>query len=133
MSIAADIEGGVFVNDSATLLARVVGADGSAITQASLSSAKYSAYLLDYLGKDVESNVTNHQDINCIVAMLIFNALQTDDLWDDYDATGYNLKWVLDVSANQIFTAAGRYYRIEFELTPTSGQVIRVRFKLKTT
>jgi len=129
MANAVDIEGVVFKNGSATLLARVVGADGSAVTQSDISTAKYTAYLLDEDDPDVATAVTGHTDVSVDVASLIYDGLQNDDLWD-VDDTGYNFKHVLDVSSHQVFTIAGRIYRIVFELTPTSGQVILVRFRL---
>ena len=46
-----------------------------------------------------------------------------------YDV-GYNFKHVLDVSEHQAFPTAGRAYRVVYELSPTSGQVILVRFRV---
>jgi hypothetical protein len=129
MASASDIQGVVFKNGSATLLARVVGADASPIAQADLSSAKYTAYLLDDNDADAAVPVAEHADVPVAVASLIYDDLQTDDLWD-VDDDGYNFKHVLDVSSDQVFTIAGRTYRVEFELTPTSGQVILVRFRV---
>ncbi len=63
------------------------------------------------------------------VASLIHNSLQDDDLWD-VDSVGYNFKHVLDVSTQHVFATAGRSYRIVFELNPTTGQVILVRFRV---
>lgn len=130
MANAADIQGTVFKNGSATLLGRVVGADGSAITQSDISSAKYTVYQLDEDDADAGTPIAGHADVAITpVGSLIFDTLQNDDLWD-VDSTGYNFKHVLDVSANQAFAVAGRTYRVAFELTPTSGQVILVRFRV---
>ena len=129
MPNAADIHGAVFKNGSATLLARVVGGDGANIQQADLSSAKYTVFLLDDHDPDVGTPVTGHTDKTVVVASLIYDALQTDDLWD-VDDVGYNLKHILDVGSAQAFATAGRAYRIVFSLTPTSGQVILVRFRV---
>lgn len=132
MADAYDIQGDVHKNSSVTPLARVIGADGSAITQADLSSAKYTAYLLDEHDPDVKTAISGHTDVNVVIADTIFDTLQTDAIWDTgLDATGYNFKHVLDVSTTQIFTIAGRYYLIVFTLTPTSGQIILVRCRLK--
>ncbi len=129
MADASDLHGVVFKNGSATFLARVVGAQGTPITQANIASAKYTAYLLDENDPDTATAITGHTDVVVSVASLVFDSLQTDDLWD-VDATGYNFKHVLDVSTNQAFTTAGRTYRVVFELTPTSGQVILIRFRV---
>jgi hypothetical protein len=129
MADAADIHGVALKNGSVTLLARVVGSNGQAIVQADISSAKYSVYLLDDQDADERTSVSGHADVAVAVADLVFNSLQTGALWT-VDAVGYNLRHVLDVSAKAAFTVAGRRYLVEFELTPGSGQVILVRFRV---
>ena len=129
MADATDIQGTVFKNGSATMLARVVGANGARVVQDDIASAAYTVYLLDEGDPDAGTAVAGHTDVALSVASLIHNNLRTDALWD-VDSTGYNFKHVLDVSANQAFTEAGRSYRIVFRLTPTSGQVILVRFRV---
>ena len=114
----------------ATLVARVLGPDNeTAIKQADLSSAKYTAYLLDDHDPDVQTPIIGHTDVDVDVSGLIFDTLQKDALWGDLDGIGYNFKHALDVSANHVFTLIGRKYRITFTLTPVSGQVIIVRFR----
>jgi hypothetical protein len=129
MAEAADTYGTAFKNGSVTLLARVVGKDGAQILQADIASAKYSVYLLDDQDADSRTAITGHSDVALIVADVIFDTLQNDALWS-VDAIGYNFRHVLDVSANQAFTIAGRRFLVEFELTPSSGQVILVRFRI---
>ena len=73
--------------------------------------------------------VTGHTNVSLTVADVIFNDLQTDLLWT-VDEIGYNLRHVMDVSANPAFTIAGRRFLVEYELTPGSGQVILVRFRV---
>lgn len=129
MADAADIHGTAFKNGSVTLLARVVGADGQPIVQTDIASAKYSLYLLDDQDPDGRTAVAGHTGVSLTVAEVIFNSLQTDALWT-VDEAGYNFRHVLDVSANQAFSLAGRRFLVEFELTPGSGQVILVRFRV---
>jgi len=129
MADASDIHGNVFKNGSATLLARVVGANGVAVTQADIASATYTVYLLDESDPDTATPVTGHTDVALDVASLICDSLQVDDLWD-VDQTGYNFKHTLDVSTHQAFSVAGRTYRAVFRLTPNSGQAILIRFRL---
>ena len=129
MAHAADIFGTVFKNGSAALLARVVGADATPVKQADIASAEYTIYLLEDGDPDAATVVAGHDGVSIDVASLIFDTLQTDSVWD-LDETGYNFKHVLDVSANQAFTIAGRTYRVVFELTPVSGQTILVRFRV---
>lgn len=129
MPSASDIHGTVFKGGSATLLARVVGADGAAVKQADIASASYTVYLLDQEDPDAATPVAGHEDVDVAVASLIYDALQKDALWD-VDSTGYNFKHVLDVSSQEAFPAAGALYRIVFTLTPVSGQDILVRFRV---
>ncbi len=129
MAEAIDIHGSALKNGSVTLLARVVGEDAQPVTQADISSAKYSVYLLDDDDPDSRTAVTGHAGVALVVADLIFDTLQNDDLWT-VDEVGYNLRHVLDVSANQAFAIAGRRYLVEFELTAAAGQVILVRFRI---
>lgn len=134
MPNANDIHGTVYKNRSATLLAKVVGASAAVVTQATIASAKYTAYLLaadPTAAPDTADAITGHTDVTVAVASLIYDTLQTDAVWTK-DGTGYNLKHVLDVGTTQLFTIAGRWYLVEFMLTPTSGQIIPVRFRLLT-
>jgi hypothetical protein len=129
MADASDIHGVVFKIGSATLLARVGGGDGNPIARAQIAQAAYTVFLLDESDPDAAAAVAGHTDVPVAVAGLIYDALQTDALWD-VDQTGYNFKHVLDVSAAAAFAVAGRIYRIEFRLTPVAGQVILVRFRV---
>ena len=129
MADAQDIHGTVFKNGSATLLARVVGAAGAVLTQADLAAVKYSIYLLDDDDADSQTAVTGHAGVTLPVSAVVFDTLQTDALWTK-DAVGYNVKHVLEVAGHPAFAAAGRSYRIVYELTPAAGQVILVRFRV---
>jgi len=129
MGSAADVHGTVFKNGTATLLARVVGGDGQHVTQIDIASVSYSVYLLDDQDADSRTEVSGHTNVALTVADVVFNDLQTDALWTA-DETGYNFRHTLDVSTNPAFTIAGRRYMVEFELTPTSGQAILVRFRV---
>ena len=129
MASAAEIRGTVFKNGSATLLARVVGAAGAALTQSDVSTITYTVALLDDTDPDGETAVDDHEDVSCTVATTISDTLQDDDLWD-VDHEGYNFKHTLDVSENAAFAVAGRSYRITFTITPVAGQVILVRFRV---
>ena len=126
---ASDIYGVVFKNGSATLLARVVGADGAPVTPGQIASAAYTVAILDEHDPDSATPVAGHQGVSVSVAELVSDTLQQDALWD-VDELGYNFKHVLDVSAQPAFPTAGRQYRIQFELTPAAGQVILVRFRV---
>jgi hypothetical protein len=129
MAEAYDIYGTAFKNGSATLLALVVGQSGANIVPADLSAIHYTVYLLDDQDPDRSTAVANHNDVALVAANVVFGTLQTDPLWT-VDATGYNFRHVLSVATHQAFTTAGRNYLVEYRLTPTSGEVIIVRFRL---
>lgn len=129
MADAADIHATAFKNGSLTMLGRVVGEDAQAIVQADIASAKYSVYLLDDDDADSRTGVSGHTNVALTVADIIFNSLQTDDLWT-VDDVGYNFRHVLDVSANQAFAVAGRRYLVEFSLTPNDGQIILLHYRV---
>ena len=129
MPEAIDIHGTAFKNGSVVLLARIVGQNGGNVAQADISAIQYTVYLLDDQNPDNRAAVAGHTTVALAVAEVVLNALQTDPIWTA-DATGYNFRHALDVSAHPAFTVAGRRYLIEYELTPAAGQVILVRFRL---
>ena len=116
-------------NGTATLLARVVGYDGANITQSDISSATYAVWLLDEQDADSRTAVTGHGVTALTVSDIIYNTLQTDSIWTK-DSTGYNFKHTVPISTNQAFAMAGREYLVEYKLTPASGEVIVVRFRV---
>jgi len=132
MAEALDTHGTAFKNGSATLMARIVGPDAGNITQADIDTVAYSVYLLDDQNADNRTSVEGHSSVALTVADVIFDTLQTNAVWT-VDATGYNFLHVLDVSEHQAFAVAGRRYLVEYQLTPTDGQVILVRFRLNVT
>ena len=129
MAEANDIHGTAFKNGSVTLLARVVGASGANIAQTDIGAVQYSVFLLDDQNPDARSAVAGHTGVALPVAVVVFNSLQTDAMWTA-DTIGYNFRHVLDVSAHQAFTVAGRRYLVEYQLTPAVGQVVLVRFRI---
>jgi hypothetical protein len=129
MAEALDIYGAAFKNGSATLLARVVGAGGANITQADVATIRYSVYMLDDQNADNRTPVAGHSQVTLPVYQIVFNSLQTDATWT-VDAMGYNFRHILDVASHAAFPVAGRRYLIEYALTPLSGQVILVRYKI---
>lgn len=127
---ATDTQGVVFKNGTATLMARVVGADAAVINQADISSVSYSIYQLDESNPDALTAISGHDAQALTVNDVLFNSLQLDALWTT-DTVGYNFRHEIDISSDQAFTVAGPYYQVRYELTPTTGQVIVFRFKLR--
>jgi len=129
MADATDIYGKAFRNGSAVLLARVVGGDGVPLVRSDIASAEYSLHELDRDDPDSREPVTGHTAVSLAVEDVVFDGLQTDITWT-MDSMGYNFRHVLAVDTNDAFAIAGRDYLIEFRLTPVTGQVIIVRFRI---
>lgn len=130
MPTAQDTFGAVFKNGAAILLARVVGADGEAVTQSDLSAIRYSVLELDAGLPDSTSAVAGHDNVPLSVGSVVFDTLQTDSLWS-IDATGYNFRHEIDVGAAEAFPTAGVSYQVRYEATPVSGQKMIFRFHLR--
>lgn len=122
----------VFENSSGLLMARVDNWAAGYITQAIFGTAKYTIYLLDKDypdDPDTRTVVENHEDVALTVTDVVFDTLQTDDVWGARDATGYNFKHQIDVKTNQAFEIAGRQYLVVVTLVPTTGQEIVLNFR----
>lgn len=130
MPDAAEIYGIVFQKASATLLARVLGTDGNPITPSQITAARYSVALIDDEDPTSLSPVSGHWDVPVSPTAVVLATLQKDALWD-VDETGYNFRHILDVTQAPAFPEAQRTYRIEYRLTPQTGQEIVVRFRVR--
>jgi hypothetical protein len=130
MPTAHDITGMVFQDASAVLLARVVGSSGTPLAPSSIQSAEYTIFELDETDESVAQPVLGHTQQSLTVNSLLSSSLQHDSLWD-VDAQGYNFRHELDATAHSPFPHAGLFYRVVYKLTPTSGQPIVIRFRLR--
>ena len=129
MADAVATYGTAFTDGSAILMARVVDADAGNIAQADISTITYSVYLLDDSDPTSRTVQTGHDAAELVVADTIYDALQTDSTWTA-DSTGYNFRHVVDRSIKEAFGTAGRNYLVEHTLTPTSGQIILLQFRI---
>lgn len=120
-----DIYATAFKNGTVILRARVYK-DGADITRANIATIAYSIYLLDGGDPDTRTVVTGHDDVSLTVANVIFDTLQSDS-----EASNYNFKHAIPISVNPAFTVAGRNYQAEYVITPTSGEIIIVRFRIE--
>ena len=110
-----DIEHAVVWEDSgATCLSRVVGNDGAAVTQASLTALTYKVF-----DENSATPGTAATSGTLTISEVIYDTLQTGDLWESTDDTGYNFKWQVPAS---VLTTGGHLYRVEFWYDPVSGE-----------
>jgi hypothetical protein len=103
----------VWEDGGATVLARVLGNSGAAITQASLTGISYKVFDLQSATPD-----TAIATGTVTVATSVFDTLQTDAIWSA-DSTGYNFKHAL---AATCFPNGDRTYRVEYLFDPASGE-----------
>lgn len=122
----SDIYAVIQANGTAALSARVLHWDGDDIVAADISTITYTIYSLD--PDDVTSRVAvdGHEAVALTPASIIYDTVQSDE-W----ASNWNFRHIPVVSANQAFTTPGAEYLVEYTLTPASGQVIIVRFRVR--
>lgn len=111
----------VWEDSGAALMARVVGNDAAAITQATVTSIERKTYDLDSA-----TPTTATDETTLTVSTVVFDTLQTDARWTE-DSTGYNLRDDVD---DTIFATGGHRYRVEYVVEPSSGAKFHVVFEV---
>ena len=123
------ITGFVYEFNAVTCLARIVGNDGTNITQASLTGISCAVYGLGSANPDVAVATPT-----VTVSVAVFDTLQTNVIWTT-DTTGYNFKHTVAAGADsdtEPFALGNRPYRIEYLFDPTSGEDFFVVFGPET-
>lgn len=100
----------VYEDGSASIMARLYGGSGTAVTQASLTMITLRQYVAD---TNEEAWVPTYPAISTVV----FDTLQTDARWTK-DATGYNFRQDFDAGT---FVGPDLRYRMEWTFVPASG------------
>ncbi len=118
-----DIQATVFKGGSPRLCAMVY-LNGTAITQADVSTITYTIYELGSRPDD-RTAITGHMDVSLSAADVIYDSLQTDA-----QASKFNYAHQVPVSVHPAYATAGKSYQVEYKVQPTSGQVIIVRFQV---
>ena len=121
--LPSPICGTIWEDSAATLMARVVGADGSHITQATINAISYKIFDLNSAtpGTAIKSG-------NLVVANTVFDSLQTDARWTE-DSTGYNFR-VTQAADTSVFATGGHRYRQEILFDPVTGEDFWVVFEI---
>ncbi len=102
-----------FEDGPIALMARVIGSDGSNITQSSVTAVTYAVYELDEYGDKVKE-ITAPAGLT--VSDVVFNSLQTNAHWDA-DSTGYNFRHDLPAAS----LPEAKTYQVEYRFTPAGG------------
>lgn len=119
--IATDIIRGVIFEDGgATLMARVLGQSGSAITQASLTAITCKIFDLNSATPD-----TAVATPTITISDVVFDTLQTDARWS-FDVVGYCFRHSPSAST---FSSGDHRYRVEYKFDPVSGDDFFVVFE----
>lgn len=129
MPEARDIEGVTLERSSVVLLARLAYPNGDLVAPSQVSTVTYS--IDERPGCDGERTpVPGHQSVSVTPASVLFATLQLTGEWS-VDATGYNFRHEIDVGTNDAFPTAGKAYQVRYEVTPTVGQPVVLRFLIR--
>ena len=110
------------------LYRRILGWDGSDLTQAGVTSIRYTIHALSDDDPPQRTAVAGHANVALEKTAVLFDTVQSDE-W----ASNYNFRHVVDVSAHDAFAAAGTSYLVEYKITPAVGQVITQRIVVRAT
>ncbi len=128
MTGAKDIQGTVFQQATATLMARVENSAGANLDQAAVATIAYS---ISVVGHDETPNtIAGHENIALDKTVVLYDTLQNDSTWT-VDSVGYNFRHEIDVSQHEAFPKAGEIYQVRYEVTPVTGQKIVFRFRVR--
>lgn len=114
-------QGAVFAGGVAVLLSRVVGLDGTPITQASLSSITLDVW------PDGHPDVFTIDSEDIPVADVVFDTLQTNDPRWTGDDEGYNFAHQIAADA---FPDPGKRYIVRYTLVDPDENPYILKFKL---
>ena len=124
-----EARGTVAVGGTVACMARVTDIETNTnLTKSDVSTITYTVSSINE-ATQVRTADANHTDVSCTVADTIYDALQTGAGWDE-DLTGFNFRHVIDISTNGAFGTVNTTYIAEFTITPVSGQVILVPFRI---
>jgi hypothetical protein len=128
---------GMLEDNPLTVMDRIKGTGGAAITQATINTITYRVFqydnyndlLLDQNGSEVgvQASITK--------ADAVFDTLQTDDYWTEVeggppDDEGYNFRFTVPPAR---FPSASKFYRVEITFTPTTGDAFKIVWAVSTT
>ena len=114
----------VWEDGTAILMARILGADGTAVDQSDVATIDLEVF-------DLNSTTpkTAVRSESLTVAAVIFNSLVTTDARWTKDTTGYNFLFAAPASD---FVDGNRDYRLKFKVVATTGEVGFVIYDLTT-
>ncbi len=124
MVVIDDIRGTVFQGGTLTALARITDWDGDTLTQADTTSIAYTIFNQD------GTTVSGQSAVSVTPSTVIYDTPVVDGLWD-LDSIGYSFKHTIDVTTHAAFTTVGNTYLVVYTITPTSGQNIIVRYRIR--
>lgn len=106
----------VYEDCEAVLIARLIGLDGSLVTQAALASIAYKVFDLDDGNRLVTSGAP-------LIASTVYDTAQSDASWPYSD--GYNFRWIAPAAC---FPTGGHLFVVEIVFTTATGEKFAVVF-----
>ena len=110
------------------LYRRILGWDGDDLQQGDVSTITYSIFVLSSDDPQARTAVDGHEDVLLATSDVLYDSVQSDE-W----ASNYNFKHIPDISTKTAFAKAGADYLVEYTITPTSGEKIVERVRVKAT
>ncbi len=114
----------VWEDGTAILMARILGADGTAVDQSDVSTIDLEVFDLNSSTPKIAV-----RSESLTVSVVIFNTLVTSDARWTVDTTGYNFLYTAPASD---FVDGNRNYRFKFRVVATTGEVGFVVYDLTT-
>lgn len=113
MSDLTKIQGEIWEGSDFTIVARVSGPDGAALTQDDVASYAVTVFDLD---SDTPSTAI-YETTSSTESEVIYSTLQKDGWWTA-DGTGYNFKYTLkEATMSSVDLEGGHRYAVEVKLT----------------
>jgi hypothetical protein len=117
----------VFENCAAILMARLVDACGLPIQPADIRAIDCTIYEIDPCWPHSLTLVNRYNAVFLAVAAVVFDSLQTDELWS-VDDVGYNFRHEINFDGHERFPKPGFQYQVRYGLTNAHGERTIVRF-----
>lgn len=118
----------VYRNGTVTLMGRILNDSYEVLTPTNVTSIEYTIFEIDEKNADNLTAVSGHIEESLVVADVFYSSLQTSDERWTADTTGYNFLHTIDISSYAAFTEIGKRYRVNYTITPATGQVVVVPF-----
>jgi hypothetical protein len=116
-------------NELVVLLARLIDGDGLRIRPKDVSAIECSIYEVNSYRRECTA-ATGYDAVSLAVENVMLDSLRTDWPWK-VDDVGYNFRHEVSLGDKALTPRADAHIEVQYVLTPTSGENVRMRFQLK--